>query len=130
MQNALLLSLLLSSLLSGCASFGNLFDKVNPVEVVSKPIEKTPLNIPPPEPLQLKSVKWVIITKDNAQQVFDELEKAGEDVVLFGLTDTGYQQLSISFAEIRNFISTQREIIAQYKEYYEPKPPEQPKEQK
>lgn len=126
MQNALLLSaVLLSSVLAGCSTLSN----VASVEVVSKPVEKTPLNIQPPDPLKLKPIAWYVITKDNAAEVFAELEKSGEDVVLFGLTDTGYQNLSLSFAEIRNFISTQRNIILQYKQYYEP-PKEQTNQQK
>lgn len=123
--NALLL-LLAASSLSGCASFfGGWFggsDPVKPVEVVSKPLEKTPLNVPSPTPLQLSKPTWVIVTRENAQEVFDQLEKNGSDPVIFGLTDKGYESLSIDFAEIRNFISTQRNIIIQYKQYYEPAP--------
>jgi hypothetical protein len=122
--NALLLLLLVSSL-SGCASlFGGFFgESVKPVEVSTKAIDKTPLNTPAPTPLELSKPTWVIITRDNAQEVFDMLEKNGSDPVIFGLTDKGYERLSIDFAEIRNFISTQRNIIIQYKQYYEPTPP-------
>lgn len=121
--NALLLLLVVSSL-SGCASlFGGIFgESVKPVEVSTKAIDKTPLNTPDPTPLELSKPAWVIITRDNAQEVFDMLEKNGSDPVIFGLTDKGYERLSIDFAEIRNFISTQRNIIIQYKQYYEPTP--------
>lgn len=118
--NALLL-LLLTSALSGCAVlswFGS--DDIKPIEVVSKPIEKTPLNLQPTTPLSLSKPTWVIVTRDNVQEVFDALEKSGSDPVIFGLTDRGYENLSIDFSEIRNFISTQRNIIIQYQEYYEP----------
>ena len=37
------------------------------------------------------------------------------------LTDDGYEELAIDMAEIRAFIAQQREIIAKYREYYEPK---------
>jgi hypothetical protein len=121
--NALLL-LLLTSTLSGCAVlswFGS--DDVKPIEVVSKPIEKTPLNIPATTPLALSKPTWVIVTRDNVQEVFDALEKSGSDPVIFGLTDKGYENLSIDFSKIRNFISIQHNIIIQYQEYYEPTPP-------
>lgn len=39
--------------------------------------------------------------------------------MLIALTPNGYEQLSISFAEIRNLIATQRNIIIKYKDYYE-----------
>jgi hypothetical protein len=46
-------------------------------------------------------------------------------MVLFGLTSDGYQQLSMTIAEMRSFIATQRQIIIKYREYYEtPKPAE------
>lgn len=85
------------------------------------PVEKTPLNVVQPDPLSLKPFKWVIITKENAEQIFKKLEENNESIVLFGLTDNGYQQLSANLAEMRNLISTQRQIIIKYKEYYEPK---------
>ena len=40
--------------------------------------------------------------------------------VLFGVTSDGYEQLSFGMVDIRNYIATQRLIIARYKEYYEP----------
>lgn len=120
--NALLLLAVIN--LSGCASL-SLWNRepVKPVEVITKPIEKTPLAIPDPAPLDVPDVKWVIVTKENAQQVLSDLESKGKDPVVFGLTDDGYKDLSIMFSEIRNFISTQRQIIQKYREYYEPVTP-------
>jgi hypothetical protein len=36
------------------------------------------------------------------------------------MTDKGYEQLSLTMAEIRNYIAQQRAILIKYKEYYEP----------
>lgn len=123
--------------MSGCASFGlsNLFGEskpdVKPVEIVSKPVEKTPLNIAMPDPINVKQFEWIIVTKDNADAVLTELEKRDIDPAVFGLTDDGYQQLSITVAEMRNLIARYREILIKYKEYYEPvKKEETVKEQK
>jgi len=44
---------------------------------------------------------------------------------LFGLTDDGYESLSVTMAELRNHIAAQRQIIIKYKEYYEPAKPAQ-----
>ena len=116
-------SLLLLTNLTGCASISGLFGKedVKPIEVVAKPIERAPLNIADPKPLSLKPFEWTVITKENAAEVFKRLEDNKDSIVLFGLTDDGYQQLSMTIAEIRTLIATQREIIIKYKEYYEPK---------
>jgi hypothetical protein len=110
----------LSTSLTGCASWNLFGDRVKPVEVIAKPIEKTPLRIADPDPLLLKSIEWTVITKDNAEEVFAKLEANKDSVVLFGLTSDGYQQLSMTIAEMRSFIATQRQIIIKYRDYYEP----------
>ena len=40
--------------------------------------------------------------------------------MLIGLTDEGYETLSLNFAQIRAYMIQQNEIINAYKEYYEP----------
>jgi len=40
--------------------------------------------------------------------------------VVFAITADGYQQLAVTIAELRNLIATQRLMIKQYKDYYEP----------
>ena len=119
--------LLAALLLTGCASLpsiNNPFGKskeVKPLEVVTKPEEKVKLNIVPPQPLNLKSPRFVVIHPENSEQVWKTLKENGNDVVLFGLTDDDYETLAIMMAEIRNFLITQRVIIEQYKQYYEQK---------
>lgn len=94
---------------------------VKPIEIQTKAVERTPLNLPDPAPLKAKEVEWVIITPENQQEVFKKLKEKNVDVVLFAITDEGYEALSLSMAEIRNYIAQQRAIIIKYKEYYEPK---------
>jgi hypothetical protein len=113
---------LLATSLAGCASF-SFGSKVKPIEVVSKPMEKTPLDIPLPDPLKIKPFEWVLITPGNADEIFSKLEQRGDDLVIIGLTDDGYQQLAITIAELRNLINLQRNIILKYQNYYEPKKP-------
>lgn len=105
--------------LSGCASFSLFGGGPKPLEVVKKAEERTKLNLTEPEPLDLQSPKWIIITPENSSEVWPRVKEENEDVVLFGLTDQGYETLSIMIAELRNFINTQRIIIQQYKQYYE-----------
>jgi hypothetical protein len=111
-------SLLLLTNLTGCASFWG--DPVKPIEVIAKPIEKTPLAVQLPDPLKIKPFKWVIVTKENAEAILTQIEATGSDPVVFGLTDDGYQQLSLTVGEMRNLIAQYREILLKYQEYYEP----------
>ena len=64
--------------------------------------------------------KWYVVTPDNIDEVWKELKDNNVDVVLFAITDDGYEQLAITMAELRNYIKSQKAIIIKYKEYYEP----------
>ena len=106
-------------LISGCA-FPSLWKKdVKEIQVQTQEVKRTHLNIAQPKPLSPQKIEWVIITPDNVDKVWEKLKKKDKDLVLFGLTDDGYEKLSINMAEIRNFINTQRVIILKYKDYYE-----------
>ena len=107
-------------LLSGCTSFSLFGEDVKPVEVVVKPQERTRLNLEMPQPLAMRDVQWVVITPENADEIWAMLDQSNTDLVLFGLTDEGYESLAINIANIRNAMNEQRIIILKYKEYYEP----------
>ena len=57
---------------------------------------------------------------NNHIELFQKIknEKNG-DYALFAVTDNGYEKLALNFADIRNKIAEQRQIILSYKEYYE-----------
>ena len=116
-----LIPILLLPLLSGCASL-SLFGgkRVQPVEVQTVAVERTPLNLRDPAPLEPRSPQWIIVTPENVDKVWEELQKKNSNLVLFAITDRGYEELAVTMVEIRNFINTQRQIIIKYREYYEP----------
>ena len=116
----LITSLLLATNLAGCASFGLFSEPVKPLTITTRPLEKTPLALPDPPPLSTKPIKWRVITPDNVDAVWERLAQDDEDVVVFAITADGYQQLAVTIAELRNLIATQRLMIKQYKDYYEP----------
>ena len=123
--------MLVSSLVTGCGTLsglGSMFswgksDKVEPIKVINVPQEKTPLALENPQPLRLKPIDWIVITPQNWEEVFKQMQSKEQNLVLFGLTSDGYQSLAVTIAELRNLINTQRIIIEKYKEYYEPKKP-------
>ena len=65
----LTISLLAASslLLSGCFSFPKFGSSppVQPIEVKTVPVEKTPLALESPQPLRLKPIEWIVITPQN-----------------------------------------------------------------
>jgi hypothetical protein len=111
--NRIIIVALLGLLLSSCSA-------IKTLEVLTKPAERQPLNLPKPTPLQLEQIHWIIITSANAQEVFKKLEAAGIDPVLYGLTDKDYELIAKNFANIRNKLKESNDILDKYKKYYEP----------
>ena len=64
-------------------------------------------------------MRWIIITSENAEEVFKRLEEEGIDPVLFGLTDKDFQLIAKNFARIRNQLKITNDLLDKYKEYYE-----------
>ena len=118
-RNVLLLSIG-SLLLSSCASF-SLFnkDKVKEVKVETVEVEREKLNLKTPLPIELLDPSWIIIHPSNAEDVWEVLKDDKKDIVLFALTDEGYQALSVNLTNLRNIIEQQRIILFKYKKYYE-----------
>lgn len=113
------------SLLSGCASFPFFGKREKPITVETRAVERTRLNLAMPAPLMPRVTRWIIITPENAEQVWKDLRDKNTDLVLFAVTDDGYEEMATTQAEIRNFINMQRQIIIKYQEYYEPSEPAQ-----
>ena len=105
--------------LQGCAMFG--WRSVDSIETHKKAQDRTPLNLPDPQPLSPRVPTWIVITPENQAQVFHDLKTKNVDQVLFALTDDGYEELAITTAEQRNFIAQLRELLKKYREYYESK---------
>ncbi len=114
MLNALTLPILITLLISGCASTSQL-------EIFTKEVERVPLNVDLPPVIVLEQINWKIINEGNQEEVFAELKKANIDPVLFGLTDEDYELLQKNNVQMRNQIIRYRQIIEAYKQYYEPK---------
>ena len=68
---------------------------------VKTEVKKPSLNLPNPDPLVMKEVKWVVITRDNAEQIFAELESKGEPIAMFGMTTDGYENLTLNMQDIK-----------------------------
>jgi hypothetical protein len=89
------------------------------LQIFTKEIERTPLNLDASKPLSMEKLDWIIITEENYKEVFDKLRKQNKSAVLFGLTDDGYETLSLNFAQVRKYIILNQNVIKKYKDYYE-----------
>ena len=106
--------LILTTFLTSCSG-------VKELSIFKEEVPRAELNIEKPTPLELEELQWIIITSENAEEVFKKLEEKGIDPVLWGLTDKDFELLAKNFARIRNQLKITNDLLDQYKEYYEPK---------
>jgi len=111
---SVLVSLILITFLTSCSG-------VKKLTIFKEEVKRQELNLEKPTPLQLENLRWIIITSENAEEVFKKLEEQGIDPVLWGLTDKDFELLAKNFARIRNQLKITNDLLDQYKEYYEPK---------
>tara|TARA_E500000318_G_scaffold78992_1_gene73961 strand:+ start:338 stop:715 length:378 start_codon:yes stop_codon:yes gene_type:complete len=110
---SVLVSLILITFLTSCSG-------VKKLTIFKEEVKRQELNLEKPTPLQLENLRWIIITSENADEVFKKLEEQGIDPVLWGLTDKDFELLAKNFARIRNQLKITNDLLEQYKEYYEP----------
>ena len=104
--------LILSIFLTNCAG-------IKKLEIFKEEVPRENLNLEKPTPLELENLRWIIITSENAEEVFKKLEEQGIDPVLWGLTDKDFELLAKNFARIRNQLKITNDLLDKYKEYYE-----------
>lgn len=104
--------ILILSVVSACGA------KTQPIAISTSPVDKPVLTLPSADPITARPVEWVIITRENYEAVFAKLEREGRSVVLFGLTDKGYENLSLNLNDVRTHIQQKNAIIIAYQNYY------------
>jgi len=107
-----LLIAILGFALVGCST------PIKQIEVSTKPIKRPELIVPQLDPIKQNKVEWIVITEENAEEVWERLRKMKVDVALLGVTDEGYEALSLNFAETQRIIRQYKAIIAAYEAYY------------
>ena len=107
--------LILSTLVLSLVACGS----IRKIEVTTASIERVPLTLSNVDTLELDEVTWIVITPENIDQVFRDLETKNFDIVLFALTDDGYENISVNIAKIKKLVLQQKAVMAAYKRYYE-----------
>jgi hypothetical protein len=110
MQNLLIASLAILTL-SSCSSIPNIID------INSSPVERPPLVVPDVDEFTTRPIEWTVVTPENQDQVFQDLNNEDIDVVLYAITDDGYKNLSLNMADIIKLVKQQKSIIAAYEKY-------------
>lgn len=98
--------------LTGCSG-------VKKLSIFKEEVPRQKLDLVKPTMPELEKLKWIIITSDNADEVFKKMEEQGIDPVIFGLSDKDFQLIAKNFAQIRAHLKHTNDLLEQYKEYYE-----------
>jgi hypothetical protein len=101
--------------LVACTSAPELLD---PVVIQREAIDRPTLNLPPVDKLTSQNVTWTIVTPDNAEQVFADMQASGGAPVLFSVSATGYENIAINTQEALRVIVQQQAVIDGYQVYY------------
>lgn len=104
--------ILTTFLLSSCAQ------TPRQLEYTAKPIDRPDLILPKTEELEMRQVDWIIITPENAEEVFTSLKTSDQPISLFALNSDNYTTLSMNMAEILQLVSQQKAVIVAYEDYY------------
>jgi len=62
-------------------------------------------------------MEWLVVTPNNVDEVFKKLKDSNTDLVLYAITDDGYENLTLNMADIIKLLKQQQAIIAAYKKY-------------
>ena len=89
-----------------------------PITVSASPVDRPELVLPNPDRIQTRPVDWVVITPDNAEEVFERIRATGRPVTFFALTESGYEALALNLNDLRTFIQQLQTIIVAYENYY------------
>ena len=114
MKNYIMLAVAVLFLV-GCSST----PKVKEIAITSTAIEKLPLSIPNPQPLELQQVEWIIVTEENIEEVWQLLKDKNEGIALFALRHGDYERLALNIKDIRAQLGEYVIILKKYREYYE-----------
>jgi len=116
-RTALAASVLTIALSSGCSVLPKIdFTPPEPVKVITEEVKIDIYQPPLPQEIELESVKFFIINKNNYDQKVKEVEQLlGGDFAVFALMPTGYEAMAYNLQELRRFIRQQKEIILYYR---------------
>tara|TARA_B110000495_G_C22839000_1_gene489349 strand:+ start:422 stop:775 length:354 start_codon:yes stop_codon:yes gene_type:complete len=111
MIKSILIASTLILALTSCSSIPNI------IKVDTAPVDRPELVVPNVDKFTTRPVEWTVLTQDNYEEIFKKLKDNNIDVVLFTITDDGYENLSLNMADIIKLIQQQEAIIAAYQQY-------------
>ncbi len=111
--------LLLSLVISSCSTW-------NPLKTIEVKTVEVERNVPlqnRPRQLDLANIHWYVVTEENFAEFKKRFQKEnGDPLVAYVISVKDYETLAIDMAEIKRYISQQKQIIIYYEKASKPKP--------
>ena len=117
-MNLRILLILLLATCNGCALLGSdpYVPEVKPVEVVTITKPAAVYHPPLPNKVNTKPVEWKVLTPAIMSEYLTDLEKGEAPTnVYYGISPTGYENLSVNMAELKRYIRQVLSIVDYYK---------------
>ena len=115
--------LLLSLIVSSCSTW----DKLTRIEVQTIEVER---NIPlqnRPRQLNLSNITWYVVTDQNFEEFKEKFIKQNGEFLFFTLSVRDYETLALNMADIKRYVTQQKQIIIYYEKALSPKEEEKEK---
>ena len=109
--------LLLSLIVSSCSTW----DKLTRIEVQTVEVER---NIPlqnRPRQLNLSNITWYVVTDQNFEEFKEKFIKQNGEFLFFALSVRDYETLALNMADIKRYVTQQKQIIIYYEKALSPK---------
>ena len=109
--------LLLSLIVSSCSTW----DKLTRIEVQTIEVER---NIPlqnRPRQLNLSNITWYVVTKENFEEFKEKYIKQNGEFLFFAFSVRDYETLALNMADIKRYVTQQKQIIIYYEKALSPK---------
>ena len=91
------------------------------VEVVTITKPAAVYHPPLPNKVKTKPVEWKVLTPQIMDEYLTDLKEGNAPTnVYYGVSPTGYENLSVNMAELKRYIRQVLSIVAYYKELNEP----------
>jgi|TARA_Y100000816_G_scaffold15895_1_gene10473 hypothetical protein len=116
-MNLRILLILLLATCNGCTLLGNdpYVPEVKPVEVVTITKPAAVYHPPLPNKVNTKPVEWTVLTPAIMSEYLTDLEKGEAPTnVYYGISPTGYENLSVNMAELKRYIRQVLSIVDYY----------------
>ena len=116
-MNLRILLILLLATCNGCALLGNdpYVPEVKPVEVVTITKPAAVYHPPLPNKVNTKPVECTVLTPAIMSEYLTDLEKGEAPTnVYYGISPTGYENLSVNMAELKRYIRQVLSIVDYY----------------